>query len=132
MRETMPVFLLFGFFCCILVIAYLSWQWESNRSQKLIEQWTSEHGYELISANRSYWKIGTPFWATSKSQRVYRLVARDQQGNVYSGYALCGGRFMGLWSDRVEVKWDDAPVEQWKEKAKYSVEKRKNDEYPIL
>jgi hypothetical protein len=114
------------------VVIMVSYQWEHDRSRNLIAQWAAENRYELLAASRQYWTLGTPFWFTAKGQTVYRIEARDYQGNTYTGYALCGGRFMGLWSDRVEVKWDKPPYEQWKEKPKFDVEKRKNEEYSGL
>ncbi len=108
----------------IIAFIVICFYWEQSRSVSMIDRWAGENGLQLLSASRCFFKIGTPFWATNKNHTVYRITVQDTQDNVMSGYVLCGGFFLGLLSDRVEVKWDNEAVEKSKNE---NVEKPKND-----
>ena len=100
-------FLIILFIGFIIFLAVASYTWTGTRSVSMLEQWASENGFQLLDSSRSYFKLGTPFWAAgTKNRTIYRITVRDAHGTTMSGYALCGGWFLGLWSDRVEVKWD--------------------------
>ena len=98
----------------------------------MIEQWAAENGFRLVSSSYCWFTLGTPFWAANqKNHTLYRITVQDAQNHVMSGYALCGGFWLGLWSDRVEVKWDQETVEKLKnddlEEPKNDFVKRKNE-----
>lgn len=40
-------------------------------------------------------------------QTVYRVTVEDGAGDVRRGWVRCGGFMVGLWSDKVQVKWDN-------------------------
>jgi hypothetical protein len=93
----------------MLVLFVGSIAWTFSRSQSLIRAWADENGYRLIDYQYRWIARGPFFWTTSKSQTVYRLTVEDERGNVRSGWVRCGSWIGGLWSRRVDVRWDDAP-----------------------
>ncbi len=115
----------------IVVLVILSIVWSHSRSKGMIEQWATENGLHLVDSSYCWFKIGTPFWAANKNHTLYRVTMQDDSGHLMLGYALCGSFFMGLLSDRVEVKWDDETVEKLKNdtigKLKNDFIKRKNE-----
>ena len=44
---------------------------------------------------------------TAKPALVYYVKARDQQGNIRSGWVRCGSWWWGLWSDQTQVRWEN-------------------------
>jgi len=46
------------------------------------------------------------FPLVSRSQKVYRIKVRDNQGEILAGWARVGGWWFGLFSNTVVVKWD--------------------------
>jgi hypothetical protein len=124
------IFILFMF-----TIVFVSWRWENKRSYRLIEQWAYMNRYKLLRADRQFLEFLSPFWLAGKGQTVYRFEVKDYHGQCYKGYALCGGRYLGLWSNRIEIKWDNLPVEKGKhelEKPKNDFKKKKRHEQPVL
>ncbi len=126
-------FLLWWVIIATIVIGFavLSFVWSRSRSVRMIEQWAVENDLKLVSASHCWFKIGTPFWASNKNHTLYYITVQDEDDHILSGFALCGGFFMGLLSDRVEVKWDQESIVKLKndeiEKPKNDFLKRKND-----
>ncbi len=110
----------------VLFFALGALYWEGSRSNDIIQAWANKNGLHLLSSQRCFFTLATPFWAAinSKNRPIYRISVEDSSGNRMAGYALCGGIFMGLWSDGIQVKWD-APFD-WKRKND-DLEKPKND-----
>jgi hypothetical protein len=91
----------------LLLAAFGAWSLQFSRSKSLLEGWATKNGLEIV--NRDYcWFYKGPFiWTSSRNQSVFRVTARDKQGNLRSGWVRLGGWFLGLSSDRVEVRWDN-------------------------
>jgi len=79
----------------------IAWHW--FRSRFLLRQWAKANGFELVKMSIPWTTIG-PFLA-SKRQEVYQIRVRDRQGRERSGWAKCGGYFLGFIVDKVEVEW---------------------------
>jgi hypothetical protein len=77
-----------------------------SRSRYLLTEWAYQNGYELLTAQLRPFRKG-PFWWSSRGQTVYRVEARDQQGNIRTGWVRCGSGLLGVLANVVEVKWDD-------------------------
>ena len=92
-------FLLFG----ALALAFTRWQ--LRRGREMLESWCSRNRMALVSCGHRLLFRGPYFWA-SKGQVVYRFSARDTAGRVRSGYARCGGYWLGIFTDHVDVRWD--------------------------
>ena len=81
--------------------------WHFSRSRSLLEQWASENGYTIL--HREYRNLfrGPFFWTSSKTQTVYYVQVRDRDGNVRTGWVRCGSWWLGLMSDKTEVRWEN-------------------------
>jgi hypothetical protein len=99
-------FFLFMMFA-IVVFAGLAISWHYSRSQSLLEQWAAQHGYQLLRGEYRTFRRGPFFWTTSKGQTVYYVEVLDPSGNRRRGWVRCGGWFLGLLSDRVDVRWEE-------------------------
>jgi hypothetical protein len=90
-----------------ITIAIVSIYWHSSRGRLLLENWAQDNNYELVSAEyRTFFK-GPFFWtALTNSQAVYSITVQTDDGQIRSGWTRCGGWWVGLLSDKVEVYWD--------------------------
>jgi hypothetical protein len=77
-----------------------------TRSQKLLKRWAADSGVELLHAEHRMFRKG-PFVWSSRSQSVYRVEVRDPQGVVHKGWVRCGSWWGGVFSDKVEARWDE-------------------------
>jgi hypothetical protein len=91
----------------VLILIIVSFVWTATRSEDIIHQWASSNDYTLLEAKQAYLSKGPFFWTTSKGQTVYRITVQDRYGNVLHGWARCGSWFAGLFSNSIEVRWDD-------------------------
>jgi hypothetical protein len=91
----------------VLAIVGAGYYWQSSRSRSLLEGWATRNGYQIMQLERRYLCSGPFFWTTSKGQTVYYVTVRDDQGQVRSGFVRCGGWWLGLWSAKTDVRWDD-------------------------
>jgi hypothetical protein len=91
----------------IAVLIGLSLWWHFGRSSSLLQLWAEINGYRIVRKEYRTFFRGPFFWSSSKGQTVYYVVVEDSAGERRSGYVRCGGWWLGLLSDRVEVRWDD-------------------------
>jgi hypothetical protein len=89
------------------IFALMVWAWGSSRGASLLDGWASSEGLEILSQEECWFFKGPFFWTSSKSQKVYRVTVRDAEGRTRSGYVRCGGYWLGMMSDNVDVRWDD-------------------------
>jgi hypothetical protein len=102
--EGVAGFVLFLAFAAVVVLAIV---WHYSRSNDLLHQWAERHGYRIVRQEyRNFFK-GPFFWTTSRGQTVYYVTVEDRQGQQRNGWVRCGGRFLGLLSDNVDVRWDE-------------------------
>jgi hypothetical protein len=90
----------------VLPLIFLSFAWQKRRSEALINGWARANGLTIVDKESRTFLRGPMFWTTSKGQTVYRITVRDQYGSQRTGWIRCGGRWMGLHSDKVDVRWD--------------------------
>jgi hypothetical protein len=81
----------------------LTWHW--FRSKFLLRKWAKENGFELVKMNLP-WFCSSPFWWTSRRQEVLRIRVRDHNGRERSGWVRCGGWWLGVLVNKIEVEWD--------------------------
>ncbi len=91
----------------LLLLAAAGLAWHFSRSRSLLEQWAMENGYELLHTEYRNLFRGPFFWTSSKGQTVYYVKVRDRQGTTRSGWVRCGGWWLGLLSDKTQVRWED-------------------------
>jgi len=81
--------------------------WSYSRSEALIRSWAIENGCTMISLERRLFLKGPFFLLTSKGQTVYYVTVQDATGAMRHVWVRCGGYFLGVYSDKVEARWDD-------------------------
>src|SRR4051812_41477629 len=92
----------------VLGLVVLSIVWHYSRASSLLRRWAEENGYRLVHSKYRLFFRGPFFWTTSKGQAVYRVTVEDTDGSLRYGWVRCGGWFLGMVSDHVEARWDDA------------------------
>lgn len=89
----------------VAVLAVVTHFW---RAKVLLDRWAARSGYTITSAQYRFLRKGPFFLRSGKGNAVYRIAVVDRQGYVRSGYARCGGYWLGMWlTDDVTVEWDD-------------------------
>ena len=90
-----------------VVLAILACSWHFGRSSSMIQKWADGNQFQIVSKEYCWFFKGPFFWTSSRGQTVYRVVVEDSQGRSRSGYVRCGGFFLGLFTDQIEISWDD-------------------------
>lgn len=80
--------------------------WNANQSRSMLERWASSNHVHLLEAQRAHFLKGPFSFTTSQYQAVFRITAQDGNGSTKRGWARCGGWAWGLFSEKVEVRWD--------------------------
>ncbi len=80
--------------------------WHISRSRSLLQRWAAENDYTILNSDYRYFSKGPFFWTSSKGQTVYHVTVRDHEGNVRNGWVRCGSWWLGLLSDKTEVRWE--------------------------
>ena len=100
MNDAFILFVAFAVFVVVLIV------WHFSRSRSLLEQWAQKNGFRIIHQEYRTFFRGPFFWTTSKGQTVYYVAVEDREGNRRNGWVRCGGWFLGLLSDKVDVRWE--------------------------
>jgi hypothetical protein len=100
--DTLGLLAVIGIGAVVLMLAF----WQYGRARTLLQEWMREHGYTILEAERRDLRRGPFFWTTARGQIVYHVVVRDHSGNGRSAWVRCGGWWLGMLSDRVEVVWE--------------------------
>ena len=99
-----------GIIVLVIFIAIIGIAFTIGRHSKaagFLDNWAHQNGYRLISAQRKTFFRGPFFFTTGKHQLVYRITVETPDGTQHSGYARVGGFMVGLFSDKVDVRWDN-------------------------
>lgn len=95
------------FTCVAVLFAIGSIVWHFSRAATLLGRWAASNGFRVLEQERLLFFRGPFFWTTGKGQEVYRVTVEDTEGRVRRGHVRCGGYFLGMLSDNVEVRWDE-------------------------
>ena len=93
----------------MLLLVATIFAWHYHRSRSLLERWAERNGSRILAAEYRHVFRGPFFWTSSKGQTVYRVTI-EVMGGVRTGWVRCGSWWLGLLSDRVEVRWDEEPA----------------------
>jgi hypothetical protein len=102
MDELFPAIVILAFiaFGVLLIV------WTFSRSRSVLDEWARANGFRILSSKFRWVRKGPFFWTSSKGQMVYYVTVMNSDGTRRSGYVRCGGFFLGLLTDKVEVRWD--------------------------
>jgi hypothetical protein len=81
-------------------------RWQLSRGEQMLEGWCRKAGVVLLSRRHCWILRGPYFWTASKGQVVYKFSVRDKAGRERSGHARCGGYWLGVLTDHVDVTWE--------------------------
>ena len=90
-----------------VILISLSLAWRFSRSQSLLAQWASENGYTILTSEYRNFFRGPFFMRSSDGQTIYYVTLRDRDGHIRTGWVRCGGWWAGLFSNTVDVQWED-------------------------
>ncbi len=95
-------------FWVLFVFGLMAWSLgQLRRARREIRRAIERCGCKVMKMNYRYFRLG-PFsmWNSSRSQLVYRVVAREATGRERIVWAQWGRRW--FWNrDTLEVKWED-------------------------
>jgi hypothetical protein len=103
----------------VLVAAFLIMitRWHYRRSAAILQKWADDNGYQIVEKELRHFFKGPFFFTASKHQTVYRVTVCDEAGQERSGWVVCGGWWLGMWTDHAKVRWDEVPQPERWEKA---------------
>ncbi len=91
----------------VMAVGIAAIAWHLSRSRSLLEEWAAENGYQILHSEYRNLFRGPFFWTSSKGQTVYYVKVRDSEGTIRTGWVRCGSWWLGLMSDKTEVRWED-------------------------
>ena len=103
--DLKPLFALMA----VLAVMIIAFRWHFARSAAILDKWAAENGFKIVEKSYCLFFRGPFFFRTTKDQAVYRVAVRDKAGNVGTGWVACGSWWCGLFSDKAQVRWDEAP-----------------------
>jgi hypothetical protein len=99
MQNPIPIVIIAG-------VGVAAFAWHISRSRSLLQRWAAENDYSILNSEYRYFSKGPFFWTSSKGQTVYYVTVRDHEGNIRTGWVRCGSWWLGLLSDKTEVRWE--------------------------
>jgi hypothetical protein len=81
--------------------------WHLTRSRFILEQWAEQNGFTIVSTERRLFRRGPFLFKTGDNQEVYYVRITNHEGRQKTGYVRCGSFWLGVLSDKAEVRWDD-------------------------
>jgi hypothetical protein len=95
------------FLVAMPILIFLGWRWQFRKAESRLKKWAEQSGYRII--DRSYRLLfrGPFLWTSVKGQAVYGVHIEDQDGRQRQGWVRFGSWWWGMWSDRVDVLWDE-------------------------
>jgi len=103
MDSTGAYLILIGFAAIVVVMVV----WSFSRGRALLNRWAQDNGFQILHSEMRTLCAGPFTWTSSRNQMVYFVRVRDQEGRERSGWVRCGSFWLGIWSDKTEVRWKD-------------------------
>jgi hypothetical protein len=97
--ENMLVFLL-------MILVLFSSYWSYRKAKGMVEAWAATSGLRLLSLQHRWFRCGPYSWNSSRSQIIFFVSLWDGKARR-SAYIRCGGWWLGMFSEQMEVKWMD-------------------------
>jgi hypothetical protein len=86
----------------ILLITYVTWCF--LRSRSLLHRWAITNEFQILDSRLS--PSGPLSWTSSRSQIIYFVCVRDKEGQERRGWVRCGSFWVGVFSNKIEVRWE--------------------------
>lgn len=105
LTQNLLTLVIFGLSLTLIILTTL---WFYKRSEIVLKDWAAQNGYELLEAKINWFNLGPFFWTSAKGQVVYYIqVLNKRTGQTRRGWVRCGSFWLGLMSDKAEVRWDE-------------------------
>jgi hypothetical protein len=102
MADTFMLFMIFiGVVFSVFIIFHYS------RTNSILEYWAESNGYEIMSREHRFFRLGPFWWRKSKSHEVYYVTIRTLDGEIRRGWVRCGSWFWGIFTNKADVEWDE-------------------------
>src|SRR6266513_2674398 len=88
---------------CFIAVSFVH---HFGRATFLLRRWAAQNGYRIVHRERRDFLRGPFTWTSGRGQTVYSVVVEDGTGSTHQGWVRCGSYWRGLWSDKVEVRWE--------------------------
>jgi hypothetical protein len=88
----------------IVIIAAITFDY--YRSNSILQRWADQNGYRIVQRERRAFFRGPFFWTTGHNRVVFYVTVEDAHGQQRNAWVRCGGWFLGLLSNNVDVRWD--------------------------
>jgi cbb3-type cytochrome oxidase subunit 3 len=84
----------------------------SRRAKAIWEKWAAANGFVITKIGQPYFTVPGPFkrWTRRPGQIICSFSVRDRVGGEQSGWALCGSNLGGVFTEKIEVRWDRPPA----------------------
>jgi hypothetical protein len=105
--ATLEVLLPFVMALFFIGLAVFMIFWTHRRAEQLLDQWAADNGVQIVQREYRLFRKGPFFWTSGRGQLVYYFIAQDRFGMQRAGWARCGSWFLGMLSDRIEVRWEE-------------------------
>ena len=89
----------------LVFIVYSTW-WRFHRANQMIQDWAARNRFLLLQKRLQIFRYGPFWWRTGKHQLVYHVTIRDCDENIRRAWLRCGGFFLGMMSDHIDVEWE--------------------------
>ena len=80
--------------------------WSNQRATAMIDTWAQQNGLRIVQREQRWFRKGPYFWRSSKYQQVWYVTVIDPHGMQHRVWVRCGGHFLGVWSDKIDVRWE--------------------------
>lgn len=81
--------------------------WACFRARRLLRRWANENGFRLLAFKAVVSGPREWMWTSSSRQVLYSVRVLDKNGQERRGWVRCGTFWNGIFSDKIEVKWED-------------------------
>ncbi len=95
----------------LFISAFIAWGCLFHaRAKSIVQKWAAEHGHVVLQFESPFHTGPFRWWTTSRGQIVYCVAIRDGAGRERKAWVRCGS-YTGsvLFSDQIEVRWQDEP-----------------------
>lgn len=94
-------------FALLALLGILTTVWRRARERAILRRWARDNHYELRQVNRRHLRRG-PFQWSLGARPVFRVDLQDHHGRSARAWVRCGSYWLGLLSNRIDVRWDAA------------------------
>jgi hypothetical protein len=88
----------------VLLLALFSAYWADRKARAMITVWAGESGMRVLQLEQRWFRRGPFTWNSGKSQLVFHVTVLHE-GARRSAFIRCGGWFLGMLSEQMDVRW---------------------------